>query len=279
MKRMGRGTIFYGERAPEPDDEEDDPIPDGDLLKPDPVLLAGGTGRTGQWIALGLRNQSFNVRCFTRSFQRAEDIFGPSGSNLDVFEGDLARMDDVYDAVNGSIAIVCAAGAPWWRPGGLQAVDVKGVVNLVEAAKKAGGVSRFVLISSADATSARGKAKRSAEEVVKASGLPYVIVRAAALKDAEGGRNTIQVQPGEAAAEAGKEISRVDLAQCVCQALVYDRAVKRLKEEDPEGEFNFPDCVLTVANGKGEYEPDKRFWKKTFNRISDAYRVEEEEDV
>lgn len=273
MKRLGRGTIYYGERASSADGDEDEADEDEEyLLKPDPVVVAGGTGRTGQWIALGLMNQGFNVRCFTRAFDRAEKLFGPSGSNLDVFEGDLGSVEDVYQAIDGSIAIVCAAGAPWWLPGGFDAVDVRGVQNLVDAAKRAGTVKRFVLISAAMGDSPRGRSKRRAEEVVRESGLPFVIMRAPELRDTEGGLKKIALSVGEKRIRSGANISRIDLAQCVCQTLVYDRSIQQLNEKDPDGEFDFPNCVVTVENEEEPYVPDKRFWKREFNRISDAYR-------
>jgi hypothetical protein len=82
-KKYGRGYIYYGE----PERLKSDPVEDGELeedelLKEDAVLVVGGTGRTGQWITLGLLNQGFNVRVLTRSFERAEKLFGPSGSNV-----------------------------------------------------------------------------------------------------------------------------------------------------------------------------------------------------
>lgn len=86
-KRLGRGNIYYGERIGVKTDEElaserGEQAEEGDeYLKEDPVVVIGGTGRTGQWITLGLVNQNFNVRVFTRVFERAERLFGPSGSN------------------------------------------------------------------------------------------------------------------------------------------------------------------------------------------------------
>lgn len=87
-KRMGRGNIYYGERQGVKTDEElalerGEAMGDDvdEFLKEDPIVVIGGTGRTGQWITLGLTNQNFNVRVFTRVFERAEKLFGPSGSN------------------------------------------------------------------------------------------------------------------------------------------------------------------------------------------------------
>lgn len=80
--------MYYGERlgvktdkelAAERGDTTEDET--DEYLKEDPIVVIGGTGRTGQWITLGLTNQNFNVRVFTRVFERAEKLFGPSGSN------------------------------------------------------------------------------------------------------------------------------------------------------------------------------------------------------
>jgi hypothetical protein len=82
-KKYGRGYIYYGE----PDRLKTDPVQDDELaqdelLKENAILVVGGTGRTGQWITLGLLNQGFNVRVLTRRFENSEKLFGPSGSNV-----------------------------------------------------------------------------------------------------------------------------------------------------------------------------------------------------
>lgn len=273
MKRMGKGTIYYGPRSGHMQEQQSEDSEEEYLLKPDPVLVTGGTGRTGQWISLGLLNQEFNVRVFTRSFDRAEKLFGPSGSNVDIFEGDISNYNQVLDAVDGSIAIVCASGAPWWLPGGFAAVDVTGVSNLVKAAQESGGISRFVLLSASEQNSGRGSAKLKAEQIVRESGLPYVILRVTKLSDTQGGIQEIVLNPEIGAARINaRSITRVDLAQVVCQALVYGRSVSQLNEADPDSEFDFPNCTIVASNGPNPFVPDKRFWKREFNRISDAYR-------
>ncbi|KAI0563236.1 epimerase [Gracilaria domingensis] len=275
MKRMGKGTIYYGPRATPDLTEQSTEEDQYDFLKPDPVLITGATGRTGQWIALGLINQEFNVRTFSRSYDRTEKIFGPSGSNVDVFEGDLANYEEVRDAVEGSKAIVCASGAPRWLPGGFKAVDVTGVSNLVKAACETGSVSRFVLISTVGSSGARESAKREAEKIVLGSGLPYVILRVKKLEDTPGGVKDIvltSVSESDASITFSSGISRVDAAQVVCQALVYERTISQLSDADPNSEFDFPNCIITASNGRNSPVPDKRFWKREFNRISDACR-------
>lgn len=276
MKKYGRGYIFYGERKRLSEPEEPEQIPENELLKPDAVLVAGGTGRTGQWVTLGLLNQGFNVRVLTRKFERAEKLFGTSGANVDVFEGKLSDEKALADAVGGASAVVCVAGdaRPWWGIPGVadrDDADGEGAARLVRAAAAA-GVNRFVLVSDADGNSARGRRKAVAEDVLKASGLPFIIVRAAALADEEGGLRDIRLTPatGETTATVGS-VSRVDLAQTVCQAMVHHRTIEELKETDPEGGFVFPDCTIKVCNGDGDFVPEGRFWRERFNTIADAF--------
>lgn len=306
MKRMGRGTIYYGPRPtyddptadaaqsaadPDPEGDGDDVDVDDGTLKPDAVLVTGATGRTGQWIALGLLNQDFNVRCLSRSFDAVERIFGPSGANVDVFEGDLTRPSDVEPAVDGALAIVVASGAPLWRltlPGA--AVDAVAAQNLAAAAKRnhPASVSRIVLISSAASQGPRAAGKRAAERLVRECGVPYVIVRVGKLTDEEGGIKRVSMRPvpsavrgggegmaegqGEEGEDALRPISRLDLAQCVCQALVYDRKVRALRQDDPDGDFEFPNCVMTAENLDEEFVADKRFWTTQFSKISSAFQ-------
>lgn len=287
MKKYGRGYIYYGERkrlltedgngveeeevVNESQSEEEE-----EILKPNSVLVVGGTGRTGQWVTLGLLNQGFNVRVLTREFEGAEKLFGTSGANVDVFEGNLNDISSVEEAVRGAVAIVCMAGDnyAWWQvlAGNRTDVDGTGTSTLVDAAKRAGTIARFVLVSDADESSTRGRRKRVAEDALRHSGLPYVIVRAATLKDEEGGLKEINVTPvPNAISNAGGAISRVDLAQVVCQAMVHHRTISELCETDPDGGFQFPDCILHVCNGEAEFVPDKRFWRNTFSTATDAF--------
>lgn len=284
MKRMGRGTMYYGERPDYSEEEAADAIDDGmETLMPDPVLVTGATGRTGQWIALGLLNQFFNVRCLTRKFSRAETIFGPSGANVDVFEADLSKNEGLADAVDGATAIVFSSGSSRWVPGGFVAVDADGVSRLVDSALQVGGVSLLVLISSADAGSARGQAKRRAEDSVKASGLPYVIFRVQSLSDGVGGLEEIVMKPilehhdSSSNSPPLRALSRVDLAQCVCQAIVHHQKIQALNADNADDEFKFPNCVISVENSGQPFTPDKRFWTNSFNRIADAYRERDNE--
>lgn len=276
MKRMGRGTIFYGEKtealepvAPSEDDEFEE-------LKPNAVLVTGATGQTGQWITLGLLTQDFNVRVMTRKFGKAEKLFGPSGSNVDVFEANLSNYSQVKEAVDGSKIIVCCAAGSILSSlsESLNVVDTKGMENLVKAAKECGSVEKILYISSNNVKSIK---QQRAERVIIDSGLPYIIIRINSLSDAEGGLFNITLAPvidNNTTVNRSDKISRVDLAQCVCQALVQNRKLAKMALDDPDAGFEFPDCIISANNTKEPFLPDKRFWLNAFNRISDAFHPE-----
>lgn len=274
LKKYGRGNIYFGERelagASDAAVAEETEM---ETLHPNAVLVAGGTGRTGQWITLGLLNQGFNVRVLTREFENAEAIFGESGANVNVFEGDLADPAALAEATEDAAAVVFAASAPWWQPGA-GAVAGRGAVNLAEAARKAGSVQRFVLVSSGGAGGAE------AERALRESGIEHVIVRTGKLQDREGGLKEVELAlAGEEPATVRGPITRVDLAQVVCQALVYDRFISEMRKTDPDGGFAFPSCTMTAANGSAPFVPDPTFWRRSFSKVVAAAGAEEGDAV
>jgi len=225
-KQYGRGKLYYGPSAMRKQEEtalvddagaEEDEWED---LKPNPVLVAGGTGRSGQWVVLGLLNQGFNVRVLTRSFERAEQLFGESGGNVDVFEADLnATNDDDVElaaAVRGARAVVFIAGngsTSWFGAG----PPPPAAINLLEiVSREAPDIHRFVLV-------AQGKHQDAAESRLVSGSIPYVVVRPGKLSDEEGGLKTIRISsassdtPSSLASNANaNQITRLDLAQVVC---------------------------------------------------------------
>lgn len=61
--------------------------------------LSGASGQTGQWVTTDLLSKGFNVRAFVRKLERAEDLFGFDGANLDIFEGDVRNLESLKEAM------------------------------------------------------------------------------------------------------------------------------------------------------------------------------------
>jgi hypothetical protein len=294
LKKYGNGHIYYGERArlregEDPDEMlEESSAADGEedeLLKENAVLVVGGTGRTGQWVTLGLINQGFNVRVLTRKFGRAEALFGPSGSNVDVFQGDLSDPATLMPAVDGAVAVVIAAAPEWWKIGGSAAVEGAGAASLIEAAAaplSGTFVKRVVLISTIKTdTSKLAASKAVAEKALLESGLNYMIVRVPKLSEDPGGTRDIIIRQETSDCSAGSgsatgmTLARVDAAQIVCQCLVYDRMMTEMATSyEPEvstvdNSMQFGSVIVDAFNGTEPAVADKNYWKRLFAELQE----------
>lgn len=277
-KQYGRGKMYYGPSTMRKQEEtaknvHEDIEEEWEDLKPDPVLVAGGTGRTGQWVVLGLLNQGFNVRVLTRRFERAEELFGESGGNVDVFEANLdsPSTGELAEAVRGARAVVFIAGN---GTANLFGIPIPGsppppsAKNLLDAiVENASDIQRFVMV-------AQDAYQDTSRSQLTASNIPYVVLKPGKLSDEEGGLKSISVSVASSDdndnTDTGASITRLDLAQVVCQALVHDRSIRKLAENDPdnEGDFQFPSTTIAVSNGDAPFdETDATFWTNTFSNL------------
>jgi nucleoside-diphosphate-sugar epimerase len=138
------------------------------------IAVTGGTGFVGQALLDAAAEQGQGLRALARKPQAPR-------AGVEWVAGDLGDAAALAALVKGAEAVIHVAGlttAP--DAAGFEAGNVAGTLNLVEAALAA-GVPRFVLVSSLSARepelSLYGKSKAKAEQVVKASGLDWTIVR------------------------------------------------------------------------------------------------------
>jgi nucleoside-diphosphate-sugar epimerase len=137
------------------------------------IAVTGGTGFVGGHVLELLQAQGASVRALTRRPRVSETI--------DWVEGALDRPDSLRQLVAGADAVIHVAGAIN-APSRLtfEAANVEGTRAMIDAAK-ATGVRRFVHVSSLAARephlSLYGASKARSEEIVKASGLDWSIVR------------------------------------------------------------------------------------------------------
>ncbi len=177
------------------------------------VAIAGGHGQIALRLTRLLSERGDEVRSLIRNPDHADDIRDAGG---DPVVCDLEEADDalVANAVRGADAVVFAAGA---GPGsGSQrkgTMDLGGAVKLIAAAK-AGGIRRYVMVSSINADpdhpgddtfSVYLRAKGEADAELAASGLDYTIVRPGPLTNDRG--------TGRVALDAGRgDVTRDDVA-------------------------------------------------------------------
>lgn len=201
------------------------------------VLVAGGTGGTGRHVVTQLLEQGHTVRVLSRSEESARGAFGDA---VEVVVGDVRDPATLVAAVAGVRYVVSAIGSsgrtdPSNSP---EAVDYRGVKNLVEAAVAAGGVEHFVLVSSMGITQPTHPLNRFAnnillwkglgENALRFSGLNYTIVRPGGLIDEPGGQAAIRAGQGDTM-EQGR-IPRADVARVVVAALGRTDAARKTLE-------------------------------------------------
>jgi uncharacterized protein YbjT (DUF2867 family) len=160
----------------------------------DLVVVAGATGRSGKLVVEQLVAAHWKVRALVRDAGKAGDMASAPGVELRV--ADVRDPASLAAALKGATYVISAIGASGGfksAPGdGPKEVDFQGVRNLAVAAKAA-NVKQFVLISSAGTGHADSypsafmrpflQAKAAGEEALRASGVPYTIVRPGGLTD------------------------------------------------------------------------------------------------
>ena len=153
------------------------------------ALVAGATGQTGRRIVGQLLEQGLTVRALVRDRQKAE---AELPGEVEIVVGDVLKPTTLDAAFTDMDVLLSATGAaPSFDPTGPYKVDYEGNKNLVDAAKRA-GVKRFVMVSSMCVSRLFHPLnlfwgilywKQQAEDYLKASGLPYTIVRPGGLKN------------------------------------------------------------------------------------------------
>lgn len=211
------------------------------------VLVAGATGRTGQEVIKQLLSEKYRVRALVRDEAKARELFGDT---VEYFTGDVREAAKVKDAARGASYVVSALGSNSRRdPTNLpELVDYGGVRNLVDDAK-ASGVEQFVVVSSIGVTNPDHalnkmlnnilKWKLEGEKYLRASGVPYTVVRPGGLTATPGGEQGVKAYQGDKLGDgktAPGTIPRADLATVCVRALGNPDAVGKTLEviSDPD---------------------------------------------
>lgn len=144
------------------------------------VVVAGGAGRLGTLVVLGLAARGIEVRVLTRDPHRAAHL---AVGHVEVVTCDVRDRSSTIAAVAGAEVVISAVqGLAGPGDGSPATVDRDGNMHLVQAARAAG--ARVVLMSVAgaapDSPFELFRMKYAAETYLAASGVPATIVRATA---------------------------------------------------------------------------------------------------
>ncbi|NTW10652.1 MAG: SDR family oxidoreductase [Chlorobiaceae bacterium] len=208
------------------------------------VLVAGATGRTGQWVVKRLLHYGIQARVFSRERDKALALFGDT---VETVTGKIQNAEDVANAVKGCEAVISALGSSGYSgESSPDEVDRDGVKRLVDEAAKA-GVRHFGLVSSMAVTkwyhplnlfagvlTKKWEAEEHLRSVFSGAGRSYTIVRPGGLKDGEPLQNRLHVETGDRMWSGW--INRSDVAELLVVSLWAPKAKNRTFEVISETE-------------------------------------------
>lgn len=189
------------------------------------VLVIGGTGNTGQHIVRQLLERGDQVRILSRG---AEQITSLQGA--DRVSGSITDAASVKTATTNIHAVVIcvessnssgSANSP-------ESVHHQGIINLIDAVR--GQRSHIVLVTQIYVTRPQAypavaniiAARDLGERALRASGLPYTIVRPSWLTNEPGGRQAVRLEQGDTGEGS---IARADVV-AVCVHALHDEAAR-----------------------------------------------------
>jgi len=195
----------------------------------DLVLVAGATGGTGQQVVRELNAAGYRVRALVRDPAAARNLLADT---VEYATGDVRDRPSIDAALKGVRFAISALGATRKDPAnGPEFVDYQGVRNLADAAAAA-RLDQLVVISSAGVTQKDHMLNRmfdnvlvwkgKGEAAVRASGVPYTIVRPGGLTNKPGGETGVRLEQGD---KGTGFIPRADVAR-VCVAALRSPAAR-----------------------------------------------------
>ena len=185
------------------------------------VVIAGGHGKIALKLERLLADSGHRVLALIRSRDHDSDVREAGGEPVLC---DLEQEDDISHYVQGSDAVVFAAGAgPGSGPERKRTVDLDGALKLLDAARRT-GARRYLMVSSIgadDPSAASGQmspyleAKAEADRALAESELDWTIVRPGRLTDTPGtGRVTLTTDMS-----VRGEVPREDVARVLAASL------------------------------------------------------------
>ena len=204
-----------------------------------PVLLIGGTRGTGLLIAHSLVQEGLTVRVLARAPDRAARQLGPAP---EIVFGDITKAATLFPALAGVRAIIFTAGCRSGRPVGraqVRRTEYEGVLHTLDAANRTGFNGRFLYMTASGVgmrsfwTLALNLYKgntllwrKRAEDAIRASGLPYTIIRTAVLTNQAAGTRPIRLTQRPLPLSPRYRIARADVAAGFVAALEHPQTVR-----------------------------------------------------
>merc|ERR1712216_52360 len=172
-------------------------------------------------------------------FEAAEKTFGTDGANLDIYFGDVLDADQLDNACDGAKSVVYAdEGSLPFGANSYEARHKTGLVRLLEAVQRNPQIERILYVSSGVQKGIGGAASAamwSAEDLLRSSGIPYVIVRPAQVRSEPGGAERICLASSYGSEmPAGSCTTAMDVADALVTCLVMDQILAKAKARGGE---------------------------------------------
>jgi len=244
------------------------------------VLVVGATGSIGRLVVEEALRQGHSVRALVRTRDKARKL----PREAQVVLGDVTHPDTLPGAVDGVDAIVFTLGSDGAGKVGAESVDYGGVRNVLAAlGSRTARIALMTSIGVTNRTSSYNRTteahdwKRRSERLVRASGLPYTIVRPGWF-DYNGPNEhrlvLLQGDKRQAGNSSDGVIARSQVAEVLVRSLGSDHALRKTFEliattgpapddfdalfapldADSQGAL---DGVRDIANQPLEDEPDR----------------------
>ena len=190
------------------------------------VLVVGASGSIGRHVVAEALLQGYETRALVRDPEQAS-LF-PAGARIVV--GDPTRPDTLPDALDGATGIVFTQGT--FDDDLLEKVNYGPVRNVLDVLKEPARVALMTALGVTKPTPGHDWKRRS-ERLVRASGLPYTIVRPGWFDYNESDEHRLVMRQGDTH-QAGNSsdgvVSRQQIAEVLVASLTSDAADRKTLE-------------------------------------------------
>ena len=229
------------------------------------IFISGGTGFVGGHLTSELLSRGHELRLLVH--RRGAKVEG-----VEHLEGDITRLEDFAGAIKGCDAVINLVGIIREFPSRgatFEKLHVQATANILAAAQK-GGVRRYLQMSALgtrpDAVSQYHKTKFRAEELVRASGLEWTIMRPSLIygpKDTFINMLADQLRTVPVMPVIGDGLYRLqpihadDVARCFALALEQPETIGQSYELCGNDRLSYLELLDTVAAAMGKSAPFK----------------------